>query len=165
MLADNKIELRKITPADAPIFLKWGQDETYHKLAGFEKFETLEQAQRAANVYSKRSWSFAVVLKKSSEMIGLAELYDQTIDIAAGIMRAKSLGFMIDKRYWRQGYGYEALSLLVKYAFETLKQNVLWAEIIGSNVASEKLLEKLGFKQMYALGENEKRRKFFVLKK
>lgn len=165
MLNGSKVELRKITPADAAILYKWGQNNIYHELAGFEKFETLTQAQRAAEVYAKRSWSYAIILKETNEMIGLAELYDQTIDIAAGIMRAKSLGFLIDKNYWRQGYGFEALSLLVNYAFEKLKQDVLWAEIIGSNLASEKLLEKLGFKQMYALGENEKKRKFFVLKK
>lgn len=165
MLKGSKVELRKITPADAPILYKWGQNDIYHELAGFEKFETLAQAQKAAEVYTKRSWSYAIILKETNEMIGLAELYDQTIDIAAGIMRAKSLGFLVDKDYWRQGYGFEALSLLVKYAFEKLKQDVLWAEIIGSNLASEKLLEKLGFKQMYSLGENEKKRKFFVLKK
>ncbi|WP_265483961.1 MULTISPECIES: GNAT family N-acetyltransferase [unclassified Lactobacillus] len=165
MLNGTKVELRKVTPADAPTLYKWGQDEIYHQLAGFEKFKNLAQAQRAAKVYAERPWSYAIVLKETNEMIGLAELYDQTIDIAAGIMRAKSLGFLIDKNYWRKGYGFEAMKLLVNYAFQQLNQDVLWAEIIGSNLASEKLLEKLGFKQMYALGEMEKRRKFFVLKK
>lgn len=165
MLIGSKVELRKIIPSDANILYKWGQDSVYHELAGFEKFKTLKQAQRAVEVYAKRSWSYAIILKETNEMIGLAELYDQTIDIAAGIMRAKSLGFLIDKSYWRKGYGFEALSLLVEYAFKTLNQDVLWAEVIGSNIASEKLLEKLGFKQLYVLGENEKRRKFFVLKK
>lgn len=149
MIESERIVLRKIDSADAPTLLKWGQDDIYHQTAGFEKFEDIKQAQRAANQYHKRPYSFAIIEKKTKKMIGLVELYERGLDEQAGLLVTKDLGFMLDKKYWHQGLMTEALIVLINYAFGELKQQQLWAGTFPTNQSSQNILEKLGFKYIY----------------
>ena len=55
------------------------------------------------------------------------------------------VGFDLARAYWRQGIGTEAVSAVVRYAFEELHLHRLEAFPTLDNVASVRLLEKLGF--------------------
>lgn len=68
-------------------------------------------------------------------------------DIQYGAARYASLGYWLDEPYLRQGYMSEAAHLVIDYAFDTLKFNRLNAACLSGNVASIKLLLKLGFKE------------------
>jgi RimJ/RimL family protein N-acetyltransferase len=55
------------------------------------------------------------------------------------------LGYWIGKKYWRQGYGTEAIGALVDHAFATYAEDRVGAGVFHDNAASRRLLEKLGF--------------------
>ena len=42
MLETERIILRKIEPKDASTLLKWGQDNIYHKRAGYQYLQDLD---------------------------------------------------------------------------------------------------------------------------
>lgn len=149
MLESKRVLLRKIKIEDARTLLKWGQDDLYHQTAGFERFTDLGQAQKAADQYQKRLYSFAIIEKKSQKMIGLVELYERGLDEQAGLLVTKDLGFMLDKDYWHQGLMTEALTIIINYAFHDLKQQQIWAGTFSNNEASQHILKKLGFKYIY----------------
>ena len=149
MIDSERIFLRKIDAGDTKTLFKWGQDGLYHKTAGFEKFDDLKQAQKAANQYHKRPYSFAIIEKRTQKMIGLVELYERGLDEQAGLLVTKDLGFMLDKNYWHRGLMSEALTVLINYAFDELKQQQIWAGTFPTNEASQKILKKLGFKYIY----------------
>ena len=155
MIDSERIFLRKIDDADAATLLKWGQDDIYHQTAGFEKFDNIKQAQKAANQYHKRPYSFAIIEKNTKKMIGLVELYERGLDEQAGLLVTKDLGFMLDKDYWQRGLMSEALTALINYAFGELKQQQIWAGTFPNNDASQKILEKLGFKYIYTADFNQ----------
>lgn len=102
-------------------------------------------------------------------MIGLVELYERGLDEQAGLLVTKDLGFMLDKDYWQQGLMSEALTALINYAFGELKQQQIWAGTFPNNDASQKILEKLGFKYVYtadfnqAVATGEFEEKYFLL--
>lgn len=52
---------------------------------------------------------------------------------------------LIDKNVRGQGYGLEALQLLLKFAFGELGLHRIWARIIADNTASVRLFSKAGF--------------------
>lgn len=56
--------------------------------------------------------------------------------------------------YKRQGYGTEAVELAIVYAFESLRLRFLYADTMGSNIAMQKIFDKLGFKH---IGTEERR--------
>jgi RimJ/RimL family protein N-acetyltransferase len=55
------------------------------------------------------------------------------------------LGYWIGKKFWRQGYGTEAIGALVDHAFATHASDRVGAGVFHDNAASRGLLEKLGF--------------------
>ena len=57
------------------------------------------------------------------------------------------IGYWIGKDYWQQGFGYEAVDALIKYAFKKLKLQRLEAAICRENSASQALVRKLEFRK------------------
>ncbi len=57
------------------------------------------------------------------------------------------LGYWLGRPYWRKGIMSEAVFLILKFAFEKLKLNRIEAKTMAPNIASARLLEKLGFKK------------------
>jgi RimJ/RimL family protein N-acetyltransferase len=58
------------------------------------------------------------------------------------------LGFMIVRRHWGKGFTTEAGALLVKYALEELLLPRLLAVTTLDNFASQRVLEKIGFRRI-----------------
>jgi ribosomal-protein-alanine N-acetyltransferase len=59
--------------------------------------------------------------------------------------RSASLGYCLGDEAWGQGYATEAACALLRWAFGTLDLNRVQAEADTRNVASARVLEKLGF--------------------
>ncbi|MEU6676640.1 GNAT family protein [Streptomyces sp. NPDC046925] len=59
--------------------------------------------------------------------------------------RSASLGYCLDDATWGQGYATEAAHALLRWAFDTLDLNRVQAETDTRNVASARVLEKVGF--------------------
>lgn len=59
--------------------------------------------------------------------------------------RSGSLGFCLNEAAWGHGYATEAARVLLQWAFDTLDLNRVQSETDTRNVASARVLEKLGF--------------------
>lgn len=55
------------------------------------------------------------------------------------------IGFHLRPKFWRQGYAEEASNAVIDYAFTVLRVEKLFAGHNPKNIASQKLLTKLGF--------------------
>lgn len=86
----------------------------------------------------RRGYPFALVSKDSSQLIGC-----MSINVARPHQRGE-LAYWIGKPYWRQGYASEAAKRLVRYGFEDLNLNKIWAVAMSKNQASWSVMKKLG---------------------
>jgi [ribosomal protein S5]-alanine N-acetyltransferase len=68
--------------------------------------------------------------------------------------RSASLGYCFDDAAWGHGYATEAARALLRWAFDTLDLNRVQAETDTRNVASARVLEKLGFVREGTLRED-----------
>ena len=59
--------------------------------------------------------------------------------------RSAAMGYCLDEAAWGHGYATEAACALLRWAFGTLDLNRVQAEADTRNVASARVLEKLGF--------------------
>jgi [ribosomal protein S5]-alanine N-acetyltransferase len=59
--------------------------------------------------------------------------------------RSASMGYCLAEAAWGHGYATEAARALLQWAFDTLDLNRVQAETDTRNVASARVLEKLGF--------------------
>ncbi|QNS04577.1 GNAT family N-acetyltransferase [Streptomyces xanthii] len=68
--------------------------------------------------------------------------------------RSASLGYCLGEEMWGQGYATEAAHALLRWAFDTLDLNRVQAETDTRNVASARVLEKVGFVREGTLRED-----------
>lgn len=55
------------------------------------------------------------------------------------------LGYWLAEVYWNQGIVTKAVTQIVRFGFETLDITRIFARPFGTNIASQKILEKCGF--------------------
>ena len=82
---------------------------------------------------------YAIELTESGKVIG--NIYCGNRDF-----EAKEIGYIVNKRYQRQGYAAEALSAVIAQAFAEGAHRI-YAECDPRNVPSRKLLEKVGLRR------------------
>lgn len=87
------------------------------------------------------AYSWAVVRTQDEELMGSV-----TLTVDANHRRAE-LGYWLGMPYWNQGYVTEALAVIVTCAFATLGIHRVQATVFPRNVASVRVLEKLGFER------------------
>ncbi len=68
-------------------------------------------------------------------------------NVRRGVTQCCALGYWIGERFSRQGYMYEAVRALVPFIFSTLGLHRIEAACLPSNLASQNLLMKVGFRQ------------------
>jgi ribosomal-protein-alanine N-acetyltransferase len=103
------------------------------------------------NFNEDRSLTLAVVHKDEKYLIG---------SIGIGINKKFNhgeLGYWIGKKYKNNGYCTEAAKGIVKYAFEEMNLNRIYARHIGRNPASGKVMKKLGMKYEALLRQHVKK--------
>ena len=83
-------------------------------------------------------YAFAVVRELDSELLGAISL-----GIVPEYKRAE-LAYWMGKPYWGHGYTTEAASRLVKFGFEELDLNRIYAFAFSTNPASSRVMQKIG---------------------
>jgi [ribosomal protein S5]-alanine N-acetyltransferase len=86
--------------------------------------------------------SFVVELRREKKVIGCVGFI--RIDRFTG---KADIGYWLGKNYWRNGFAFEAVGALIKFAFNKFKLQRLEAAIYADNLASQALVKKLGFKK------------------
>lgn len=82
----------------------------------------------------------AIIEKETDQLIGM-----MTLKIHQAFQRGE-LGYWVGKPYWGKGYGTEAAKALVKYGFEDLQLNKIYAQAFTTNPGSWRIMEKIGLK-------------------
>ena len=76
----------------------------------------------------------------TKEAVGHLVLYDYS-----PIHRRLAVGVYIDSHHRMQGFGSEAIGLATRYAFEKLRCDQVYAEVLAYNSHSQHMLSSLGF--------------------
>ncbi len=151
----ERLSLRQFQPSDLETFLAYRNDPQVAKYQSWEvpyaRDKAIEFVQKMSiAIPSHSSWlQLAVELKSTSTMIG-----DVAFFIRRDDERQAMIGYTLARPYWRKGYAFEAISCLLTFLFEEMKLHRVSAECDVENVASWRLLEKLGFRREAHLIEN-----------
>lgn len=118
-------------------YMDWGPN-SYEQSQKF----LLEMTAISHSNATQKNYNFAIALNSSGKVIGSCSLW-----IKSEAHRHGGLGYILNKQFWRKGFGTELTSALLKLGFEDLKLHKISATCFQDNQASKKLLEKVGFKQ------------------
>ncbi len=85
---------------------------------------------------------WAIVLPRTGRVIGKFTLFHLNPDHG----RAE-IGYVLNRRFWRKGYGAEVLAAMLETCFDQFDLHRLEADIDPDNAASLALLAKFGFER------------------
>ncbi|MEO5778104.1 MAG: GNAT family protein [Flavobacterium sp.] len=148
-LQGQNIHLRALEPEDLEFVYAIENDENIWEVSNtitpYSKFlirQYLENAHQ--DIYEAKQLRLVVCKKGNSDAVGLIDLFD----FDAKNKRA-GIGIIIQNEVDRNnGFGKEALGLVITYAFEQLQLHQLFANIGTENKTSESLFTKFGFEKI-----------------
>ncbi|HSB66380.1 MAG TPA: GNAT family protein [Anaerolineales bacterium] len=152
MIYGQRIRFRAVEHDDLPTFLKWVNDpEVKQGLGIYLPLSMADEEDWYSGVRNRPPDEHNLVIEirqpeqegedVSWKMIGGCGFfrYDQR-------NRSAEFGIMIgDKSCWNQGYGTEAVRLLVQHGFNTLNLNRIYLRVLESNPRAIRAYEKAGF--------------------
>jgi RimJ/RimL family protein N-acetyltransferase len=147
ILETPRLILRPFQPGDAQAFLGYRNDPEVARYQGWSVPYPEDQAVALCNDTADNEgrqpgeWiRLAMAPKAGGEIVG---------DVAARILsdaRQAELGVTLSRAAQGQGYGFEALTVLIDYLFGPRNMHRLTANIDPANAASARLLRRLGFR-------------------
>jgi RimJ/RimL family protein N-acetyltransferase len=132
---------------DAEVLSRWTHDPTYLQLTGAEPArpstpgEIREKIETTRMKMGRNQFEFMILTQDGDRPIGFIRLF--AILWPHGVARVQlAIGDPADRR---QGYGREALQLILRYAFDELNLYRLAAVTTGDNQAALCQLQDVGF--------------------
>lgn len=148
-LLTSRLKLRNYESSD------WERVHIYGSDPDFSKYEfwgpnTIEDTQKfiadmvkTTQAQPRFVYDVAICLKENELLIGGCGLRRETEGSAVG-----SLGWAVNPEFQNRGFATEAASALIDFGFKTLNLSLIYATCDSRNVASFRVMEKLGMKRV-----------------
>lgn len=143
----KEIVLRAITLNDAPLLLEIINDPETERMLGGSSFPVSLEGQNKwiHDQMGRKDILRCIVAAKDDEENALGTVILSDIDYQNGIAQVH---IKLGKGKVRgKGYGTDAINTIVKYAFDEMRLNCIYADVLEYNIPSQKLFEKCGFKR------------------
>ena len=137
IIETERLLLRKPIADDFEGYWLMKNDEIATKYTGGVtpcSYETRLELYKKEWVTADQNTEFSVLLKENREYIGYCGFVDNN-----------ELLYGIKQSVWQKGYGYEAAAAMCSYAFSVLNLSFITATVNPQNIASERILQKIGF--------------------
>lgn len=135
-----EVTLRALTRADADEIAGWGLDDQFCAAAGWTAGLPYEhhQARHRLQVTDPPPDLLRFAAAQGDRLVGY-------VDLAGTEPDRRELGYVIGPRaLWGQGLGLAAARAGLDHGFRVLGLREIWAEAADANVASVKILQRLG---------------------
>ena len=142
----ENVILRAISVEDTELLMGLINDAETERMLGGSSFPVSKEGQEkwiVAQTGRTDVLRCIIALKENNEGVGTVIL--SNIDIKNGVAEVH---IKMDKCRGRgKGYGSDALETIVNYAFNEMRLNCIYANVLEYNTISQKLFEKCGFRK------------------
>ena len=147
-LVTARLVLRRLQLSDCAGILAYRADPQVARFQGWEprsleEMHEFVKAQLALQPNMPDTWfQLAITLRPGGELIG-----DCGLHFPPDGPHQAELGITVAPAYQRQGYAAEALTVVLDYLFLELDKHRAYASVDPDNIASRRLLARLGMRQ------------------
>ena len=148
ILETDRLLLRELQLSDAEAFFAMDNNPNVHQYLWNKPVQKIEEIIEI--ILSIRQQyidngigRFVMILKETNEFIGWAGLKYNT-EVVNNKINFYDIGYRLDEKFWGKGYASEAAEAWLNYAFETMNIKTMEAAAHTENVASNKILQKIG---------------------
>ncbi len=142
-LETERLLLRRFTIADAADVFRHARDPEVARLTSWEAHQSLDDTRRFLDWALARydeavGGPWAMVRRDTREVVGAIGL-----SVVWPHLRGE-IGYWVGRAWWRHGLATEAGRAVLRYAFDDLEMNRVEARCETDNIASERVMQKLG---------------------
>jgi len=143
-LKNEHISLRALEPEDLDFLFNVENDESNWELSNtqtpFSKNILKQYIENAhQDIYEIKQFRF-VICNKENTQIGMIDLFEFDPK-----NKRIGVGLLILEKFQNQGFGSQALKLIIEYSFSTLNVRQIFANISSNNEKSISLFKKFNF--------------------
>jgi ribosomal-protein-alanine N-acetyltransferase len=158
----ERLILREFLPMDDEGMFELDSNPEVHRFLGNKPVKDIEESrgyiENVRKQYAENGIGrWAVILKETNEFIGWSGI-KLIKDKINNHQNFYEIGYRFIQKHWGKGYATEAGLAFVKYAFNEMKADTLYAYADAGNVNSRRILEKLGMQYVNSFeyeGEEE----------
>ncbi|MFE3867739.1 GNAT family N-acetyltransferase [Flavobacterium sp. LS2P90] len=150
ILETERLILREMLPSDAEALFEMDSNPNVHQYLWKKPLTSIDQVYKyiemVRNQYLENNIGrFVVVLKESNELIGWAGIKYNT-EIVNNKIHFYDIGYRLNEKFWGKGYTSEASFAWLDYGFNVMKIKVMEAAAHTGNIASNRILQKIGMR-------------------
>jgi len=147
VLLGKNISLRALEPEDIDFLFAAENNEKYWELsstqAPFSRHLLENYIENAhQDIYEAKQYRF-IICNQIDTPVGMIDMFDFN-----PLHQRVGIGILILDKHQQNGYGKEALELIIDYAFTYLNIHQLYANITSDNERSIQLFKKFNFQQV-----------------
>jgi ribosomal-protein-alanine N-acetyltransferase len=148
LLETERLILREMLPSDAAALFEMDSNPMVHQYLWNKPLtdinEVYQYIEKVRNQYLENNIGrFVVVLKETNELIGWAGLKYNT-EIVNNKVDFYDIGYRLNEKFWGKGYASEASFAWLDYGFNVMKIKLMEAAAHTENIASNRILQKIG---------------------
>lgn len=151
IIESERLVLRVLTKNDVENLREWTPNINIYKYWGKKPGKADLNPELLFEKISKPSKSFhlGIELKENNKVIG--DIYVYLIERN----KKAKIAIRLNPLYHNKGLGTEAVKTMVKWCFDNTELQIIWSDVDKNNIASIKLLEKAGFKQIQEINQGK----------
>ncbi|RKS25514.1 RimJ/RimL family protein N-acetyltransferase [Flavobacterium endophyticum] len=167
-LETERLLLRELLPTDDVGMFELDSNPQVHIYLGNKPVTSIEQVREAiANIRQQYLENgigrWAVILKETNEFIGWSGLkLEKNVN---GYETFYDLGYRFIQKHWGKGYAYETAKAFVDFGFNDMKLEKINAYADFDNLASRRVLEKVGMHFVNAFDDEGTQEAWYEIKK
>jgi len=156
-LESARLIFRDHEPGDLEPYCEMESDQVYRAHQKVRPREELERSFTNSALPRKELGLLATVFKEDGRYIGRMGLYPHRTEEGVIVPHEATLAFYIARPYWGRGIATEAGRAFVEHGFRDLGLVKIHAGMNAANLASVRVIEKLGFKWVRSGGDDKVR--------
>ena len=145
-LETERLILRRLKAKDSKeAFDNWCSNPNVARFTLWDAHKDVSVTERLYSMWEKEyefndTFRWIVELKDTHELIGTIDVASKTF-IKFGSVE---LGYCYGEKFWHKGYATEALKRVIRFLFDEVELDVLYADYMERNPNSGKVMEKSG---------------------
>ncbi len=146
----ERLILRDLLPTDDAGMFELDSDADVHRYVGRKPVQNIEQSREVIALIREQYMTngigrWAVIEKSSGDFVGWSGLKLVNWEVN-GHINYYDLGYRFIKKHWGKGYATETALAAVGFGWDTLKLNEICGFADVNNLASRRVLEKVGLR-------------------
>jgi ribosomal-protein-alanine N-acetyltransferase len=156
-LETERLVLRRMTLDDLGFYFEHFSRKEVVEGQGFPAPENMGAAKEELEMYCIKNFEqntgirWGITFKGRKGLIGTCGVYKWVKEDGY----SAEMGYDLDPEYWGMGIMTEALEVIIRYAFETMRLHRIEVRVMPHNKRSMRLLKRLGFKKEGVLREHK----------